>query len=466
MAHMPVQGQTLCPFKKAGDATCKKELSNGVMADVSLIDFEIWRKEKFAGCSQNNMPACGTDEDGDGSLMDANFNYTGSGNLPIETTAIIDLIDFNIWRNGYFNSIIVSPTPSPLASGIWISQIELAARPTTGAAWTDMKAVADSNIGTANLADQDSTHPEKTLAVALVAAKTNDPAYKTKAVNAIMQAIGTENNPDPDCTDGAALGARSLALGRNLIGYIVAADVLNFRNGGYNPNGDATRFQIWVHNVRFRKNCPNNSGATKQDLSETHDGASSNGNALAGASRIAAAAYLRDTVELDRAWATFRRYAGDKTVGPALEYNSFAQTWAADLSSQIGINPKGSTKNGSSIDGVIPNDQGRGGDFTMPPGYTQYPWEGIQGMYAQALILDRLGYKDSLGKTPWHVSDDALLRAVEFQWSLQQKYGGTWFDSTRAAWVKHLTNKIYGKSYPAAASGGGRNMDYTQWTHQ
>lgn len=107
-----------CASKSSGDANCRKD-PPAPNKDTSLIDFEIWRKEMFGagGCSSTATTGCGADEDGDGSAMDANFNYPGSGSS-IEDSKV-DNIDFEIWRKGYFATAIsptavatISPSPS------------------------------------------------------------------------------------------------------------------------------------------------------------------------------------------------------------------------------------------------------------------------------------------------------------------------------------------------------------------
>lgn len=374
---------------------------------------------------------------------------------------------------------IPGPTGALSRPGIWISPSELTSLPMSGETWNAMVSVANGSLGTANLADQNSTHPEKTLAVALVAARTGNASYTSKAVDAIMSAIGTENNTDPNCShsrnSGHPAGARSLALGRNLIGYVIAADVLRLRSGEYDPEGKGTKFEQWVNQVRYRDNCPNTgSGSWPSgewyNLSQTHNSSVSNGNALAGASRIAAAAYLGDIQEAQKAWTTFRRYVGDTTANADFKYNSFSETWRFSVQVPVGINPKGAVLGGYPVDGVLPNDQGRGGsrpsDPNTAPGYTQYPWEGLQGVYSQALLLDRIGFRDAAGKGPWNTQNDALLRAVQYQWYLQNKFGGDWYDANRAAWVKHLAYYKYGyKPLQYASHGGGRTVDWVQWTH-
>ncbi len=90
-----------CLHKAQGDANCS---SDSLGKAVTLADFEIWRKEYFGSCTATNstVAACQTDDDGDGRLMDANFDYPGSGANPGDTQ--ITISDFEIWRKSYFAS--------------------------------------------------------------------------------------------------------------------------------------------------------------------------------------------------------------------------------------------------------------------------------------------------------------------------------------------------------------------------
>jgi hypothetical protein len=461
-------GSTTCISKATGDADC-----NG---KIDLMDFEVFRQE-YNSYRNGQTVAYSADFNGDKK---------------------IDLLDFEIFRQGYLartatptpttstatptpTTITASPTPAPTGttvqgSGIWISKEEILKLPMSGTTWNSMKSIADGTVGTANMSDQNSTHPVRTMAVALVAVRTGDSTYLNKAVTELVEAIGTENNLDPDCASHE-FGARGLAVARNLIGYAVAADVIDLRKGGYDPGGNGTKFQEWIVHMLNRRNCDNNGErAFTETLAEIHDQTTSNGNALAGGARIAAAAYLKNKTEVDKAWITYRRYVGDASVGPNWKPNSYSGNWkSSDYPSYVGINKKGAmcsnTSSSYPADGVIPNDQGRGGNCPTSsgtaPGYTAYPWEGLQGIYAQAVILHRLGYKDPYGNDPWRTQDSALLRAVQYQWYLQSKFGGSWYDSSRAAWVKHLAYKYYNyKPLNYSHSGGGRNIDWTQWTHQ
>jgi len=357
------------------------------------------------------------------------------------------------------------------------------ALPTSGATWTQMMKVANGDLGAANVSDQDSPHGERVLALTLVALRSYSDSLKLKAATELNKAIGTENHPDPDCAS-AALGARGLAVGRNLVSYAVAGDILNLRSNGYNPNGMGVAFENWMTHMRSRKNCDSNGQAAQtHTVCDGIYGTTSNGNLMSFASCAAASGYLRDKAQIDAVWLQFQRYAGNRNVGTKFTPNSYSAKWKSGdttADNYVGINPVGAHCSGASsaypADGVVPNDQGRGGDCpTDPntqPAYTAYPWEGLQGAYATAVILDHLGYRDAQGQRAWQLGSNALLRAVQYQQYLQDKFGGEWYDTRRAAWVKHLACKAYGYNCNTASVthynpyGGGRNMDWTQWTHQ
>lgn len=87
-----VSPQPFCTSKQNGDADCV----NG----IKLADFEIWRKEFYRQCSNSNLSACAPDDDNNGILMDANFNFTGSIHPSQDTK--VDTVDFEIWRKNFF----------------------------------------------------------------------------------------------------------------------------------------------------------------------------------------------------------------------------------------------------------------------------------------------------------------------------------------------------------------------------
>lgn len=321
-----------------------------------------------------------------------------------------------------------SPPPAS-GAGIWISPAELARLPMSGPAWQRLKAAADGSLGQPNISDQDSKHDTNTLAVALVYARTGIASYRAKASNAILSAIGTE------------AGGRTLALGRNLVSYVIAADLIDLAS--YDASGDQ-RFRAWLSAVR-------RSNLDGKTLISTHEDRPNNWGTHAGASRVAADRYLGDTADLARAAAIFKGWLGDRSAYAGFDYGDV--TWQADPARPVGINPAGAAKDGHPIGGVLPDDQRRGGSFTWPPPCENYVHEGLQGALVQAELLRRAGYD------AWQWSDRALLRSYE--WLYTQARCPAEGDDT---WAPALINQAYGTTY-AAGSGIGKNMAWTDWTH-
>jgi hypothetical protein len=325
--------------------------------------------------------------------------------------------------------------PAKAGTGIWISQSEIAALPMSGTPW---KTVASTRyVGTdANVADQDSRHDIQTMGAALYAARTGDATVRARAIAALTDAIGTEGN------------TRWLAVGRNLGGYVIAADVLDIRSG---PIYD------WLISFKTRK-LPHDNNGTPITLRQAAWASGSNASAQEGFVHAALAAYTSDTVELDWGWTAFRRYLGDRTSPWKITSNS--ASWQQIPSDPVGIQNKGAVKNGILIDGAISNDMSRGGSLKWPPGYTQYPWVGLEGSVPAAVIYERAGYP------VWTMADSALKRAADFLWRCRTASGNiSWYDTTRAPEIKHVLNKRYGLSYPEGPNKvGARTVSFTDWT--
>ena len=124
-------------------------------------------------------------------------------------------------------------TPAAAAAGaIWISAAELAQRPMAGPAWTQLQTQADQPAGTPNLRNQDQMNNVYVLAKALVFARTGKAKYRTEVRQQLKLAIDTE------------LGGRTLALGRELAAYVIAADLI--RLPVYDPAFDTHEFRPWL----------------------------------------------------------------------------------------------------------------------------------------------------------------------------------------------------------------------------
>ncbi len=320
------------------------------------------------------------------------------------------------------------PAPREPA-GIWTSAREIAHLPMLGHPWRLLKLDADTNFGVPNLSDQEDRANIYTMSKAIVYARTGMASYRTEVIDACMQAIGTED------------GGRTLALGRNLAAFVIAADLV-----GLPPEEDA-RFRAWLRTVRSE----DLSGRT---LISTHQDRPNNWGTHAGASRAAVAVYLGDTEDLEKAAQVFKGYLGDRTAYKDFKYGELS--WQSDPAHPVGVNPAGATIQGHNVDGVLPDDQRRAGVFTWPPPQENYVYEAMQGALLQAVILDRAGYDDV-----WEWEDKALLRVF------------TWLHDVAAfpaggddSWQPFIINRHYGTSFPTQeTSRSGKNVTRTCWTH-
>lgn len=327
-----------------------------------------------------------------------------------------------------------APRPPVSGASVWVGADDLRSLPVSGAAYAAVKSAADGSFDTPDVADQNSDHDVDTLAAALVFARTGVEGYRSKVNAAISGAIGTE------------VGGRTLALGRNLVSYVIAADLIDLP--GADPVLDA-RFRAWIAAARTE----DLQGLT---LIETHEKRPNNWGTMAGASRIAVDLYLGDGTDLARAAEVFRGYLGDRSA-----YTGFAfgdTSYQADPTRPVGINPAGATKSGVDIDGAIPDDMRRGCSFQPVPCHTDYAWEAMQGVVVQAELLSRHG----MPAFAW--SDAAVLRAAEYLQRLDAAYGG-WWAAGDDTWQPWLINHAYGTHLAATDGGPGKVFGWTDWVY-
>lgn len=326
----------------------------------------------------------------------------------------------------------VTATPG----GVFISMTEINKLPQSGPAWENLKKVADQPLGAADIADQTSNHDIATYANALVYAKTGDETYRTKAANAVMSAIGSED------------GGRTLALAWNLSAYVISADLINL------PQYDAAKaaqFKTWLTGVR-------NETLDGKSLISTHEIRPNNWGTSAGASRIAADIYLGDKTDLDKAAKVFKGYLGDRATYSGFSYGELS--WQCDPANPVGINPAGCKREGIDVGGAIPDDMRRGDTLRYPPAATDYPWTALQGVAMQAELLARQGY-DAYG---WQ--NQAVKRSIEYLYGLSKAAGSSWWADTDEAWVPWIINSRYGTKYPTSATPAyGRVSNFSDWTH-
>lgn len=340
-------------------------------------------------------------------------------------------------------SAALAPTPADAATDyILMSRSALLARPVSGTAWANMKAVADASLGTANLCDPNSKHHLRTLAAALVFARTGTASYGAKARSGVMSAITTQR---VGC-DNATLG-----LGRQLMAYVLAADF-----AGLGGTADAT-FRAWLGTIR-RKIIGGHS--IWNSLYRTHVRSATNWGAYAGASRIAADLYLGDRTDLAAAIKITQGFLGYRGAFRFTDKMTWAAlSWACAPTNYTPVNGV-CTKRGINVSGAVIADISRGGSLRWPPGTVgiQYQLDSIQGMGMQLELLYQNGYTAAYGWT-----DRALKRMASIVTRSRAAGGTGWNVTTASRQMPWLLNKRYGLRLPTRSSGMGRAIGFTDW---
>ncbi len=233
----------------------------------------------------------------------------------------------------------------PPPGTIWIGAEQWSKLPLAGPAWKQLKTQADQPVGIPNLRDQDQMNNVYVLTKALVYARTGEEKYRTEVRQQLKLAMDTE------------LDGRTLALGRELAVYVIAADLINLPR--YDATFDTQEFRPWLRRTLTET-------LEGRTLQSTHEGRPNNWGTHAGASRAAVAVYLGDTVELARTAQVFQGYLGDRSAYASFQFGTDL-SWQCGAARPVGINPRGCRKNGHSLDGVLPDDQRRCGPFQWPP---------------------------------------------------------------------------------------------------
>ncbi len=418
-------------------------LSPGEFATKVSKDFQDWYSTCVAGDNGGNSGNNGGNSGGNNSGGNNGGNSGGNsgGNTPPGDV----------------------PPPSEDVVGIWISPEEIAKLPISGSAWNRVATLGnpdyrknDSDFSKPNLSDQDSDHPIKVLAMAYKAVRLNDANLKKLTVKEINSIQGTEK------------GARALAIGRNMMAYVVAADLLNYRPGKFDPYGNATAFVNWLRNdiqkVSF-------SGKT---LKKCHDDRPNNWGTMCGASRIAIDLYLNDKDDLTDAVKVFKGYLGDKSAYNDFTFNVEAANWTCETppdpkKPKKGLRPiapkncflyYNGTKvdmSGAPIDDVQRVEDKKKTGFVYPIPKTHYAWGGFSAAVAQAEMLYRAGYTNV-----YNWQDKAIWRGMDF---LNREMPTS--DSGATYWLPWIVNKRYGTDFPTKpnANKNSRLMNFTDWTH-
>ena len=344
--------------------------------------------------------------------------------------------------------VAFAPTPVDAATDyILMSRSALLARPVSGNAWATMVDTAKQPIGGANLCDQNEDHHLRTLAAALVYARTGADNYGTKARAGVMAAIGTSV---------VGCGNATLALGRQLTAYVLAADFAGL-SGAHD-----TTFRTWLSTIRSKVL---GGHSIWDSLEHTQMESPNNWGAYAGAARIAASLYLGDASDVSQASRIARGFLGDRTAyagfGATLSSATLSWTCSGSQSTYAPVNPA-CTKGGINVDGAVVADISRGGSLRWPPGTDgiSYQLESIQGLGLQVELLYQNGYTDA-----WDWSSQALKRMAAVVTRSRASGGDGWNGTKAARQMPWLLNLRYGTNIPTAAAGMGRAIGFTDWLY-
>lgn len=327
---------------------------------------------------------------------------------------------------------------STTGEGLWITASEIKSLPNSGSGWDNMKKTATSDLGTVALDNNDSRHDTAVLALAYYSIRNGD----SNGISRVAQEISTVPSSPR---------YRALEFCRNITSYIVAADVVNLQS--INPTVDSN-FRGFIRHWVF--NDTTLQGHSGKGISGTAAKAPNNWGGMCRAAYVSTAIYLGDATALENVTKWHKGFLGDNVTYNGMVYKD--TNWHADSNNKKGINAKGATINGYSVDGVIPEDQRRTGEFEWPAPQGEYPWEAMQGALVTDVMLQRAG------KITTTYQDSAMLRAYNWLYSVNNNPAG---DDDR--WQMWVVNKVYGKNYPTTTGSGvtpGKLMGWTDWTHQ
>ncbi len=325
---------------------------------------------------------------------------------------------------GFTNLSVEGPSQALVATGSLGPAV--AGLATSGAAWDGVRSAAAGTWATPDLCDKNNKANVQALAGALVHARTGDAALKTKVVNAIQAAVASQR-------DGCSSAV--LSLGRQLGGWVLAADYVGYRDPA---------FVQWVSQIRTREV----GGHSRwHQLRFTAGNSSNNWGLWAHASIIAGDRYLGDAEALAQDWAIFKGY-GDGTWTSFKPTADYLAGWNCGRYRAIEDLHCGSPDhNGAPVE-----EASRSGNTTTPHG--GYVVEALSGIAVQAMLLDGAGYD------AWGVNDKQVKRIADFM--VRHRIWNYHNSGHFAAW---MLNKEYGAGYPALAGNGGRMFAYTDWLY-
>ena len=286
------------------------------------------------------------------------------------------------------------------------------------------------------IGDQDSSHDTKTLAAALIYAKTGSSTRLSQVCTALSAIQGTETSGP----FGSYTYARALAVGRGVQAYAIAASLVDSANCS-----SESSFRTWLSGIR---DFTTQGGPAS--LRECASERPNNWGTHCRASMLAADIYLGDNTDKAQQVTQFKGWVGDRTAYTG--YNYGALDWQANQSAPVGINPPNTTLSGISVDGVLPDDQRRCSCSPPTLADENYVYEGLQGALVEGILLEAAGY-DGLG-----YSTQAIKRAFAWENNVNSYYA-----SGDDGWMVPLVNRAYGTSYTGGSDSFGKGFGAGAW---
>jgi hypothetical protein len=362
-----------------------------------------------------------------------------------------------------------------LGPEIWISRAQIHRLPVIGPEWERVLGDAQRTL-VPDIADKEDRTDSYVLAAALVAVRTGVSSFRDRARAACL-AVTAVTPP----SEFALADSFGQAWTRNVTSYVIAAGLV-----GLEPAEDH-QFRAWLRASqpflrRIHRTRPNNIG--------TH----------AGAARAAIAIYLEDAAEEQQAWDVFRRWLGDESSPFQFQQSNWGGSecswqWQAEPYPEFfGINPPGAigysrvfaphaqslTPIPRDISGALPDELRRGEpecacpltsggcSFTWPPPKTNYTYEALQGVLAQAVIHGRRG-RDAwtIAPDPFH-GHGAILRAYEWLRDVAKDPLDDPVNGHDDLWQGYVVNQVYGGTpafVPLIEVPGpvGKALGYADW---
>lgn len=321
-----------------------------------------------------------------------------------------------------------------MIDAIFLAAVEIANRPMEGAAFenvVDAAQTTDDNI----LGDPGDDGAIGAMANALLFVRTNDAAYRSVAIEIIEAAMGTECGHGSSPVRVHALKLGPLVEAANLIGY-------------WTPE-----FAMWLED-RLHDDC-----GESRTLIEVMEQRPNNWGTTATASVMTIARYLGDKTLFDHSVAVLHGWLGNRAVYSAFDYGDLC--WQHDPDNPVGVNPLGAVVDGVDVDGVLPDDQRRGGDCPPDPVEEEnYVYSANAGVVVSCEIAHKQGHP------AWGWEDQAELRVAM---RIETDFAGGFVDgdATNDRWQGWLINWQYGAGTVETADETTLSKSYafTSWTH-